>query len=311
MIIEVILRALVPIILLIVIGFASRHFRIFKSGDEKAFASYVFFLALPALFFANMSELLISRQVLYYMLATAIPPIAVTGFYLLFSFVLRLKKEQFYFLVFSTVFGSYAFFGIPFMIFAFPGRSAEAVSVLSSASISVTGVFLTVLVLELYKIGSVSFLSAAKTLSVKFLKNPLILSIAFGLVFAVFKIRLPIFLSSSLHMLGETTAAVSLFMLGLFLYGRTYKGLSKAVVISAVRAVVMPGVAVIAMAYFGISGLPATISILMAAMPVAISMIVLSERYDFYKETTASLTLVSTLGAIIYLPLWIIFLGTR
>jgi len=311
MILEIILRTVVPIILLIIIGFASRHFRIFKPGDEKAFASYVFFLALPALFFVNMSELLISRQVFYYMLATAIPPIVAALFYLLLSFILRLKKEQFYFLVFSTVFGSYAFFGIPFMIFAFPGRSAEAVSVLSSASISITGVFLTILVLELYKIGSASFLSAAKALPQKFLKNPLILSIALGLVFAVFKIKVPIFLSSSLHMLGETTATVSLFMLGLFLYGRKYESLSKAFVLSAVRAVLMPGVAVVAMAYFGISGLPATISILMAAMPVAISMIVLSERYDFYKETTASLTLVSTLGSIVYLPLWIIFLGTR
>ena len=35
MILEVILRTIVPIILLIVIGFASRHFRIFKPGDEK------------------------------------------------------------------------------------------------------------------------------------------------------------------------------------------------------------------------------------------------------------------------------------
>ncbi|MFA5103869.1 MAG: AEC family transporter [Candidatus Margulisiibacteriota bacterium] len=306
-----IIRTIVPIILLIAIGFASRHFHIFKSGDEKIFSSYVFFLALPALFFVNMSELLMSRQVLSYMVATAIPPVAVVLFYLLLSFVFRLKKEQFYFLVFSTVFGSYAFFGIPFMLFAFPGIAAERLSVLSSASISVTGVFMTILVLELYKIGSASFLSAAKTLTVKFSKNPLILSILLGLAFSLIRIRLPIFLSSSLHMLGGTTATVSLFMLGLFLYGRKYKGLLKALILSIVRAVIMPAAAIASMFYFGITGLPATVSVLMAAMPVAISMIVLSERYDFYKETTASLTLISTLGAIIYLPLWILFLGTR
>lgn len=311
MILEVILRTIVPIILLIAVGFASRRFRIFKSGDEKIFASYVFFLALPALFFVNMSEISISRLVLSYMFATAIPPVAVTLFYLLISLVFRLKKEQFYFLVFSTVFGSYAFFGIPFMIFAFPGLPTERLSVLSSASISVTGVFLTILVLELYKIGSVSILSAVKTLALKFLKNPLIISIVLGLVFALLKVRLPIFLSSSLHMLGGTTAAVSLFMLGLFLYGRKYENLSKAFALSIIRAVLMPAAAIASVMYFGIVGLPATISVLMAAMPVAISMIVLSERYDFYKETTASLTLISTLGAIVYLPLWILFLGTR
>jgi predicted permease len=95
------------------------------------------------------------------------------------------------------------------------------------------------------------------------------------------------------------------------LYGRKYENLSKAIVLSIVRAVLMPAAAIASMMYFGIVGLPATVSVLMAAMPVAISMIVLSERYDFYKETTASLTLISTLGAILYLPLWILYLGTR
>jgi predicted permease len=44
-------------------------------------------------------------------------------------------------------------------------------------------------------------------------------------------------------------------------------------------------------------------------VPVAVSMIVLSERYNFYKETIASLILVSSLGAAIYLNLWLLILG--
>jgi len=47
----------------------------------------------------------------------------------------------------------------------------------------------------------------------------------------------------------------------------------------------------------------------MHGMPVAISMIVLSERYDFYKETFASLILISSLGAGLYLNLWLLLLG--
>lgn len=309
MIFEIVVRSIVPIILLIAAGFAARYFNIFKKGDEKILASYVFFLALPALFFINMSELSITRDVLAYMAATAAPPVVCAAFFLALSLLMRFKKEQFYFLVFSTVFGSYAFFGIPFMLFAFPGREAENVAVLSSASISVTGVFVTMLVLELHKIDSGSFFSAVTTLAAKLIKNPLILSIAAGLAFAALGIRLPDFVSSPLHMLGSTTATVSLFMLGLSLYGRKYVNLSKAFALSAVRAVLMPAAAILSLAYFGITGLPATISVLMAAMPIAVSMMVLSERYDFYKETTASLTLISTLGSIIYLPLWMLYLG--
>jgi len=38
-------------------------------------------------------------------------------------------------------------------------------------------------------------------------------------------------------------------------------------------------------------------------------MIVLSERYNFYKETIASLILISSLGAGLYLNLWLLALG--
>jgi len=38
-------------------------------------------------------------------------------------------------------------------------------------------------------------------------------------------------------------------------------------------------------------------------------MIVLSERYGFYKETIASLILISSIGAGLYLNLWLLFLG--
>jgi len=44
-------------------------------------------------------------------------------------------------------------------------------------------------------------------------------------------------------------------------------------------------------------------------MPVAVSLSVLSEQNDFYKETIASLTLISSLGAIIYLNMWLFILG--
>ena len=60
---------------------------------------------------------------------------------------------------------------------------------------------------------------------------------------------------------------------------------------------------------FDLSTLERSASILMHGMPVAISMIVLSERYDFHKETFASLVLISSIGATIYLNLWLLVLG--
>jgi len=52
-----------------------------------------------------------------------------------------------------------------------------------------------------------------------------------------------------------------------------------------------------------------SVLVLMHGMPVAVSLSVLSERYNFYKETVASLTLISSIGAIIYLNIWLAVLG--
>jgi predicted permease len=49
----------------------------------------------------------------------------------------------------------------------------------------------------------------------------------------------------------------------------------------------------------------------MHGTPVAVSVIVLSERYDFFKETIASLILVSSVGGGVFLTLWLFLLGYR
>jgi predicted permease len=47
---------------------------------------------------------------------------------------------------------------------------------------------------------------------------------------------------------------------------------------------------------------------LMSGMPVAVSLLVLSERYDFHAETIASLVLLSSVGSALTLNLWLLLL---
>jgi len=110
-------------------------------------------------------------------------------------------------------------------------------------------------------------------------------------------------------MLGSTTAAVAIFLLGVFLYGRKYTNIAKAFELSLLRIVFLPVVAIFVTLLFNLPNLEKVTAVLMHAMPVAISMIVLSERYNFYKETIASLILISSIGAGIYLNLWLLLLG--
>jgi predicted permease len=110
-------------------------------------------------------------------------------------------------------------------------------------------------------------------------------------------------------MLGSTTSTVAIFMLGVFLYGRKYTKIFQAVKLSLLRIVFLPTIAFLTLMLFDLSIIERSSIILMHGMPVAISMIILSERYDFYKETIASLILIMSLAGGAYLNLWLLLLG--
>lgn len=130
-----------------------------------------------------------------------------------------------------------------------------------------------------------------------------------GILMSVVEVELPSLISTSLHMLGGTTSAVAIFMLGAFLYAKKYTNLTQAFGLSLLRIIFLPILAFFILMLFNLPDLSRSLLILMHGMPIAVSLSVLSERYDFYKETIASLTLISSLGAIIYLNMWLLILG--
>lgn len=73
--------------------------------------------------------------------------------------------------------------------------------------------------------------------------------------------------------------------------------------------VFLPVIAFLTTLIFSLSSIESSVLTLMHAMPVAVSMIVLSERYNFYKETIASLILISSFGSSVCLNLWLLILG--
>ncbi|MDH7477977.1 MAG: AEC family transporter [Candidatus Bathyarchaeota archaeon] len=98
-------------------------------------------------------------------------------------------------------------------------------------------------------------------------------------------------------------------MLGVFLYGRKYTNIGVAFKLSLLRIVLLPAVAMITSIIFNVAGMERAIILVMHGVPVAISNIILSERYNFYKETIASLILISSVAAGLYLNLWLLLLG--
>jgi len=300
--------SIIPILLLIGLGFLSRKIEIIKPNDERVFSAYVYHFALPSLFLVNMAEKAFTVETIKFMFVGVIPVFVSISIIFLSHLMFKFSKNHYYLLILSTIFGSLSFFGIPFIMFAFPAQG-EQLATLSSASISPVSVTLSITVLELYKLEKSSIAEGLKIVVKKLSKNPLIISILSGILLSLIGVKIPAPISSFLHMLGGTTSTVAIFMLGVFLYGKKYTNKVKAFKLSLLRIVFLPLIALFTTMLFHLSDIERTILVLMHSMPVAISMIVLSERYDFYKETIASLILVSSLGAGVYLNLWLYLLN--
>lgn len=305
---EAIIRTTVPIFLLIGTGLLSRRIGILKAGDERVLSAYVYYFALPALLLINMAETSFTLETIRFMLVSVIPVLIALVLYVVLYFVSGLSRKTFYLLILSTIFGSLAFFGIPFITFAFP-LEGEKLATLSVASISIVSVIISITVLELYQLEDGKIIKGLRIVLGRLSRNPLILSIIVGILLSIIGIEIPLIVSRPLHMLGGTTSTVAIFMLGVFLYGRKYTKLGKAFKLSLLRIVFLPILAFLSTTLVGIGNLEGTVVVLMHGMPVAISMIILSERYNFHKETIASLILISSFTAGIYLNLWLFLLG--
>ena len=308
---DIVVRTVVPILLLVGAGFFSRRMGFLKSGDERVLSAYVYYFALPALFFVNMVETnFVEEETLRFMAAGIVPVLVVLTFYLSLYLIFRFPRNTLYLLILSTIFGSLAFFGIPFITFAFPPPAeGEHLATLSAATIAIISVTISITILELYRLEQSTVWNGLKHVVRRLSRNPLVVSILFGILLSVTRVELPSPVSASLHMLGGTTSAVAIFMLGVFLYGRKYTNIVEAFGLSLLRIVFLPIVALLTTLLFNLLDVERSVLVLMHGMPVAISMIILSERYDFYKETIASLILISSLGAGLYLNLWLIALG--
>jgi len=299
----------VPILLIMGIGFLSRKFGILKSGDERVLSVYVYYFALPALFIVDLAETSFVTETLTFILAGIIPVLLVIAIFGLLYAVFRFSKNTLYLLILSTIFGSLAFFGIPFLTFAFPSEQSEHLATLAAATIGIVAIAVSITILELYKLGEASKMEGLKHVATRLVRNPLIISIVVGILISVVGVQIPSPVSAFLHMTGGTTSAVAVFMLGAFLYGKKYVNLRVAFGLSLLRIVFLPAIALATLTLFKLPTLDQSVLVLMHAMPVAVSLSVLSERYDFYKETIASLTLISSVGAIVYLNIWLLMLG--
>jgi hypothetical protein len=304
---DIALRTTIPFLILIGLGFISRKGGLLKEGDERVLNSFVYYFALPSFFMSNLSQIDFTQVNFIFLVAGVIPILIVLVFFGLLKIMFKFSRGTFFLVVLSTVFGNLLFFGIPFIDFAFPG--AESVALLSAASISILAIPVTITLLESYNIQGSGILESSRQVLKGLSRNPVVVSVLFGVILSVSRITIPVPILNPLNLLGATTVPVATFLLGVFFYGRKYRELASGFKLSLLRMALLPTIALLIATLANLSRIEVTTIVIMHATPLAIPMIVFSERYNFYKDKMASLLLISSLLAGIYLNVWLLILG--
>ncbi|WP_457962203.1 AEC family transporter [Arthrobacter sp. D1-29] len=133
--------------------------------------------------------------------------------------------------------------------------------------------------------------------------NPLILACAAGLVLNLSGAGLPAGIQDLVRALGSASLPVGLLCVGAALkissIGRNFPPIAYA---SAVKFLVLPGIAAAACVFTGLAGPPAGIIVLFLALPTASSAYVMAQALGGDSTLMASTVTLQTIAGVVYLP---------
>lgn len=291
-IIEIAFNILLPIILVAAIG---AYYSRVSNFDRRMLADLLFFVFIPFFVIDGLANLSISTGVLLEMIAFVVVLMLLTMVIAFgVAWLLRLPPQSRSAFVLASVVMNSANYGIPVNEFAFGATGAELALVyyLGSALFTNTlGVF----------IASSGTVSPLKSVQAVF-TAPLFGATVIGLIIGLGEITLPTPVTRATGILAEGTIPVMLLLLGMQLVTIQLRGDLRPIVIGAgLKLMVAAGIAVVLAAAFGLEDTTRNVAIVESAMPTAVFVVVLTERYRNDVALSTGIILVSTVGSLITL----------
>jgi len=274
-----VLTSLFTILIIVLLGVFSRKLGVFKAEHAKILSSFVYYFGLPTLFFVKLSGLDLTSLDHQMVLGTTLPTILLLGVLIGLKSLKLINKDTYILLSLSISFGSYAFFGVAFFE-TFQGGIWLEASILAASLLGVLGIITTLSLLE-YANHKEKRQGSLK----KIFSNPLIISILVGTLASLVGFQVD-FLNNAFALIGQTSSAIAIFVLGMFIYDRFMPEIIKpSLKYSLFRIVGLPLIAW-ATIRFILPGAGELIPFIMLenSMPAAIALVVFAERYD-YKVT--------------------------
>jgi predicted permease len=141
--------------------------------------------------------------------------------------------------------------------------------------------------------------------------HPVVLPVLIGLSWNLLGLGLPALMDEVLQLLGSAVVPLCLVLIGLSLAYYGVQGhLRGAVSVTLLKLLALPAlVLVVAHWGFGLSGLPLSVLVMMAALPVGSNALIFAQRYHTLQAEATAAIVFSTLAFMLSAPLWLAVLA--
>ncbi len=295
--------AIIPAFALMGAGYVVRRSGLAPQNWIEVLNRFVYIVALPALIITSLLRIDFGTTGVYTALAVSLALPIITGFALLLILPLtKLPRASQAAVFLLCVLGNTIFLGIPIATAMQPSASPALITTLGTAQF-LAGLFIGLIGLELRFSQKRHVGNIITTL----LKNPLVISLAIGAVLALTPgiNSLTTQLESILKLLAATASPLALFALGMFWVGHTWRPSYAVPIISitAIKLVAMPALLISMSAPLQLATSLGTTTIIMAAMPPAVTAFVLAKTYKIDTNLVATSLVVTTLMSALSLPI--------
>ena len=250
-------------------------------------------LSLPCLIFISLMNTQISPEILRTVsLAAIISYALVTIASFILVKVLKLNVSTF---LAPLIFGNTGNLGLPLAFFAF-GTEGLSYAVVIFAIMATYNFTFGVWVIS----GGGSIIKATK--------EPLVWGTILGLIFLINNWKTPLFLTSTLELIGQMAIPLMLITLGVAIARLRLINISRALVITLTKFFICLVLSIIVGRYFQLEHIPFSVLLLQLTTPVAVTSYLLATKYDNGSDDIAGLVIISTLISAIYIPIILFFI---
>ena len=280
-----------PFFALIGLGYGSGRSGFFPPEATAWLTRFVFYFALSAMLFRFSATLDVGRVfswdfVWAYLLAS-------TTVYLIATVVAALRRigvAEAAVEAQCAVIGNVGFLGVPMLVMLLGEAAAGPVILVLSIDLIVFGSLIVILVAA-GRGGGFGLGAVAGGL----VRNPMIVSIALGLLWSTLDLPMPGPFASFLAILGGAATPGALFAIGASLATKSAERLSVAVWLSVCKLVLHPAaVAFAALRLFPVEPYAAGVMIAAASLPVAGNVFMLAQHYRIAPQRVSAAILIST-----------------